>query len=173
VPARSVFFYMSGTYTLPPYGGEEDPSFEVPVVTEGYHPSLHYNNQMYETTQSTDLTGDYSRTAGTSSESAEDSNPEGHPAGEDGIDFHYGEPVLQGFHTSNPAGSPAGEQVLTGYYGARNPSNMSPIPSLTLVVVLELLGFILQCLLGCRAGGVHRCTLHVHLLSVFNLPVHP
>jgi hypothetical protein len=44
---------------------------------------------------------------------------------------------------------------------------------LTLVVVLELLGFILQCLLGCRAGGVHRCTLHVHLLSVFNLPVHP
>jgi hypothetical protein len=83
---------------------------------------------MYETTQSTDLTRDYSRTAGTSSESAEDSNPEGHPAGEDGIDFHYGEPVLQGFHTSDPAGRPAGEQVLTGY-GARNPSNMSPIPS--------------------------------------------
>jgi hypothetical protein len=120
---------MSGTYTLPPYGGQEDPSFEVPVVTEGYHPSLHYNNQMYETTQLTDLTGDYSRTAGTSSESAEDSNPEGHPAGEDGVDFHYGEPVLQGFHTSDPAGRPEGEQVLTGYYGASNPSNMSPIPS--------------------------------------------
>jgi hypothetical protein len=61
---------------------------------------------------------------------------------------------------------------------------------LTPVVVLELLGFSLQCLLvlqkvgaevyfllhivlGCRAGGVRRCILQVHLLSVFNLPVHP
>jgi hypothetical protein len=38
---------MSGTLTLPPYGGEEDFSLEVPVITEGYPPSSDIKNQMF------------------------------------------------------------------------------------------------------------------------------
>jgi hypothetical protein len=102
---------MSGTLTLPPYGGEDDFSLEVPVVTEGHPPSSNFNNQMFQTSRSTDPNGDYSSSTGTSSESAEDSNPEGHLAGEDGIDFHYGEHVPHGFLASEPPGRPAGVYV--------------------------------------------------------------
>jgi hypothetical protein len=120
---------MSGTLTLPPYGGEEDFSLEVPVVTEGYPPSSNFNNQLFQTSRSTDPSGDYS-SSGPDSESAEASNPEGHPAGEEGIDFYYGDHTPHGFHTSEPAGRPAGEPDLTGYYGARHPRDRSPIHSL-------------------------------------------
>jgi hypothetical protein len=118
---------MSGTLTLLPYGAEEDFSLEVPVITEGFPPSSNFNNQTFETTPSTDHTGDYSSSAGTSSEGTEGGNPEGHAAGKDGFDFQYGERVLHEFRTSNPAGRPAGEQVPTAHFGTRNLRNMSPI----------------------------------------------
>jgi hypothetical protein len=59
----------------------------VPIISEGVPPSSIYLNQTFETTYSTEHTGEYTNSAGTSSIGTEGSNPDGHPAGEDGLDF--------------------------------------------------------------------------------------
>jgi hypothetical protein len=119
---------MSGTLTLPPYGAEEEYSFEVPIMSEGPPHSLSYDNQTFEATQSSQHTGGYTSSAGNSSGEAEGSEPEGHPAGEAGSDFQHGDYPLPEFHPFNPAGRPAGEQVPTAYFGSGYLRDRPPPP---------------------------------------------
>eukprot|EP00884_Botryococcus_braunii_P011866 jgi/Botrbrau1/20680/Bobra.0058s0010.1 len=102
---------MSGTYTVPPYANPKE-SYEVPIMIED-DPSTVYNNESFEQSYSTqrDSMG-YTTSAGTGAGSGtEDSDVEGHHAGEVSEDFLYG-----GYHHSeslptNPAGQPLAELV--------------------------------------------------------------
>jgi hypothetical protein len=147
---------MRGASRTAARGLEDD----VPIMSEGFPPSSSYNNQTYETSHSTEHTGEYTTSAGTSSEGTEDSNPEGHPAVEDGFDFQYGEHPFNEFHASNSAGRPAGEQVPTVYFGTGHPRDRSPTRVFDPSGLVELLGFILQCLHVCKLQGMYRMANH-------------